>query len=180
MTRLHELKFAEIARVEQLFHEQIFARINDRLHHHVVEAGLLRECDDLFAVFNARRHRHGAGDVFARLQRGDTQPCVIGDRRIDMHRVHVWVFEQRLEIGVTLRHAKVITDGVELLRIALTDGVAIRVGMFLPEWNELRAEAEADDCDVKFLAHGEFELIVCQMTRRDDDATPMLEQSQDV
>src|SRR5690606_13035259 len=98
----------------------------------------------------------------------DAHPGVIGNWRIDMHRVHVRIFEQRIEIRVTRFHAEIVADRIKLLLIALTNGVTIRVGMFLPERNELRTKTEADNGDVEFLAHSKFALIN-QGTGRDDE-----------
>ena len=81
---LHELQLAQLALIELLLHEEVFAGIDDGLHHHVLEAGLLDEIADLFAVFDAGGHRHGAGDVFARLERLDAHPAMVGDGRVDV------------------------------------------------------------------------------------------------
>jgi len=78
---------------------------------------------------------------------------VIGDGRVDVDHVHSRVFEQRGEVLITRLDAEVITDGIELLRIALADGVGGGVGMLLPERDEFRSESETDNGDVDFLAH---------------------------
>jgi hypothetical protein len=56
-------------------------------------AGLLRELDDLFAVGDRGRHRHGAGDVLASLEGLDRLRGVIGDRGVDVHRVDFRIAE---------------------------------------------------------------------------------------
>ena len=40
--------------------EQELAAVDDRLGHHALQPGLLDELDDLPAIFDVRRHRHGA------------------------------------------------------------------------------------------------------------------------
>ena len=79
MACLDELEFAQLARIEQLLHEQVLARIHDGFGHHVFQPGFLHEFDDLLAVIDARGHRHGAGDVLAGFERGDGLPAVIGN-----------------------------------------------------------------------------------------------------
>lgn len=86
--------------------------------------------------------------MLARLQRGDAHPAVIRDRRIDMHRVHLRVLQQFLEIRVSHRHTERIADGVQLLRVALADGIHVRIRMPLVERDELRSETKADDGDI--------------------------------
>jgi hypothetical protein len=108
----------------------------------------LTRSTDLFAVLDAGGHRHGAGDVLARLQRLDAHPAVIGNGRVDVHGVDARVLEHRFEVRVAHVHAEGVADGVELLRVALADGVAGRERMTLPDGDEFRPETEADDGDV--------------------------------
>jgi len=95
-----ELDPAEFARVVEFFDEQIFTTINNRLHHHVDLARLPLRGHDLAAVLDRGRHRHGAGDVLARLERGDRLPGVVGDRGVDVDGVDLGVLEDVGEVGV--------------------------------------------------------------------------------
>ena len=154
MRGLHELQLAEFALIELLLHEEILAGIDDGLHHHVAEAGFLHEFDDLFAIGDAGGHRHRAGDVLAGLQRLDAHPAVVRDGRVDVHGVHVRVFEQLFEVLVAHADAEGIAHGIELLLVALADGVAVRQRVTLPDGDEFRPETEADDGDVDLVGHG--------------------------
>lgn len=79
---------------------------------------------------------------------------MIGNWGINMNRIHRGIFEQFRIVGVAFLDSKIITDALELVLVALADGVAIGVGMLLPERDEFCAKAEADDGDVKFsVAH---------------------------
>ncbi len=156
MARLHELKFAEFAGIEQFLHEKILARIHDGFGHHVFQPGLLHEFHDLLAVLDVRGHRHGAGDVLAGLQRGDGLPAVIGNGRVDVDRIDVWIFEQILEFRVAFPHAEVIADLIQLLLGALADRVHVGIGMPLIERDEFRAEAKSHNGDVYFFLTHQF------------------------
>ena len=111
----------------------------------------LHQVHDLLAVGDAGGHRHGAGHVLAGLERGDAHPGVVRDGRVDVDDVDLRVLEQLLEIRVALLDAEVVAHGVELLRVALADGVAAGVRVLLPEGDEFGPEAEADDGDVEFV-----------------------------
>src|SRR5258708_37129811 len=67
MAAAEKLNPAEFALVIQFFDEEIFAAIDDRLHHHVNLARSSLGLDQLFAFFNGCGHWHRAGDVLARL-----------------------------------------------------------------------------------------------------------------
>jgi hypothetical protein len=68
--------------------------------------------------------------------------------------VNVFVPEQLVEIRIANFDIEVITHGVELLLVALTDRVAVGVGMFLPKGDEFRSKTQTDDCDIDlFCAH---------------------------
>ena len=102
MAGLQELDFAELALLVELLDVEILARIDDRLGHHVFQAGLLHEIHDLLALREVRGHRHRAGDVLAGFQRGDGLPAVIGDRRIDVDHIDLRVLQQVLEFLIAL------------------------------------------------------------------------------
>ena len=70
-----------------------------------------------------------------------------------MDSIYLGVLEHVLEVLVAHAHTPVITAFLELLGIALTDGIAVRVRMLLPDGDELGSESETDDGDVEFLAH---------------------------
>ena len=146
--RLEELELAEFALVVEFLHEQEFAGIDHGFHHHVFQSGGLREVDDLLALLHAGRHRHGAGDVLARLQRLDRLPAVIGDRRVDVDGVDLRIGEQVVVGGVAFFDAELVADFVELRLGPLADGGHVRLRVALVDGDELGSEAEPDDCDV--------------------------------
>ncbi len=86
------------------FMNRILARVDDRLHHHVFQAGLLhaarRSC---WQSSTAGRHRHGAGDVLAGLQRGDaTSSAWSGIGELMCTASTLGSLQQLLEVGVAL------------------------------------------------------------------------------
>ena len=76
----------------------------------------------------AGRHGHGASDMFARFQRRDRLPAVIGDWRVDVDGIDVRVFEKVVEIGVARFDAERIAALVAVLALpwATTAGGALR------------------------------------------------------
>src|SRR5262249_45162576 len=89
-------------------------------------------------------------------ERRDAHPRMVRNRRIDMDHVDVLVLEHRLEVLVTDFHAEIIPDVVEFLLVTLTNGVTIRMGMFLPKRDEFCAETKAYNCDINlFCAHAD-------------------------
>jgi hypothetical protein len=74
-----KLNPAQLARIVELFHEQVLAAVDDGLHHHVDLAALPLKFDNLPALVDRRRRRHRAGDVLARLQCGDGLRRMIRD-----------------------------------------------------------------------------------------------------
>jgi hypothetical protein len=156
MRRLEELHlaqhslFVEFADVEEL------PGVHDRLHHHVLQPGLLHQLHDLLAVLDAGRHGHRTGDVLARLERGDGHPAVVGDGRVDVDGINVGILEDVGKLLVADRDIEGVPDGVQLLLVALADGVAGRFRVALPDGDEFRAEAQSDDGDVDLaFAHGD-------------------------
>ena len=95
-----ELKPAQLAFVVQFLDEQVFAAVNDGLHHHVDFAALALGLDDLAAFVDRCAHRDGASDVLAGLQGLDRHPGVVGDRRVDMDRIDVGVFQELAIVGI--------------------------------------------------------------------------------
>ena len=72
MAAAEELDPAELALVVQLLDEQVLAAVDDGLHHHVdLARGPLRPRRSGRHSSIGRGHRHRAGDVLARLERGD-------------------------------------------------------------------------------------------------------------
>ena len=100
MGGLHVLDLAELALVVEFLDEQIFAGIDDRFGHHVFEACLADQANDLLGLLDRRRHRHGAHDVLAGLQRRDRLRGVIGNRAVDVDEIHVRIGQYLAEIGV--------------------------------------------------------------------------------
>src|SRR5438128_8236371 len=78
---------------------------------------------------------------------------MIGDGRIDMHRIDVAVLDQLIKAGVAFGHAELIADALEAFRIALADGIHLRIRMLLKNLNEFRPESKPNDSNPD-LAHG--------------------------
>ena len=102
MRRRQVLDLAQFALLVHLLDEQELAAVDDRLGHHVFQPGLLDEFADLLALFDRRRHRHGAHDVLAGLERLQRHPGVVGNRRVDVDEVDLRVGQHVLELGVPL------------------------------------------------------------------------------
>ena len=158
VTGLEKLELAELALVEELFHKEVLAAIDHGLHHHVLEAGLFDQIDDLLAILDGGGHGHGAGHVLAGFESGDGLGGVIGDRRIDVDGMHLGILEQVAKLRVAPGHpGRHLRSAIQLLGRALADRVHIRVGMPLINGNEFGTEAEADDGDIDFLLVGHEE-----------------------
>jgi|TARA_B100000959_G_scaffold214078_1_gene225313 hypothetical protein len=65
-----------------------------------------------------------------------------------VHRVDVRIVQYTVNAGVANIDMKRITDGIELLFISLTDGIYIRLRVFLADRDELRPEAKSDESDI--------------------------------
>jgi hypothetical protein len=78
---------------------------------------------------------------------------VVGNGRVDVNGIDIRVGEDLFELGIADIDLPVITALLQLVGVALADGVAVGVGVLLPDGDELGSESEADDCDVDFLAH---------------------------
>ena len=104
--------------------------------------------DVIHALVDARGHRHRAANVLAGLQRRDALPAVVGNRRVDVHHVHIRILDQLLEIRVALFNPEGVSHGVQLVLRPLANRVHIRLRMPLVDGNELRPKAESDDGDV--------------------------------
>ena len=148
MARLQELNFAEFAFLVEFPQVKKLAGIDHGFHHHVFLLPLPDQGYDLFAVLDAGRHRHGAGDVLARLERRDGLPGVIGNRRVDVDRVHLRVLDQFIEIVVPFLHPECVADCIQFLARALADRVHVRLGMALVDGDEFGTKAQPDDGDV--------------------------------
>ena len=156
---LEELQTTEFTVVVHLLHEEEFARVDDRLHHHVAQARGLDQLHDLFALGDGRGHRDGAGHVLTGLEGGDGLATVVGDGRVDVDRVDFRVCEHFLVGRVALGDAVAIADLLQLGGVALADGGDLRVRVGEVNRDELRAEAEAGQRDADFLgAHGKMGL----------------------
>ena len=83
--------------------------------------------------------------MFAGFQRGDGLPGMIGNGRVDMHCVHLRIFDELIEIGVALLHTECVANGIQLLFGALANGIHRGVGVALIDGNEFSAESETDD-----------------------------------
>jgi hypothetical protein len=80
---------------------------------------------------------------------------MIGDRRIDVHRIDIRILQQLAIIGVTVFHPKGIANRVQLFGRALANGVHVGVRMPLVDGDEFRAKTESDNGDIDAtLTHG--------------------------
>ena len=140
-----ELDAPELALVVELLRKQVLAAVDDGLHHHVDLAALALRFDDLPAFVDRRGRRHRAGDVLPRLEGSNRLRRVVGNRRVDVHRIDVGVREQLLEARIPRLDAELVAAGVELLPIAPADPVHLRVRVLLIDGDELGAETETDD-----------------------------------
>jgi hypothetical protein len=155
MASAQELHAPEFPLVVQLLHEEILAAVHDGFHHHVDLAALALALDDLAALIDGRRRRHCARDVLAGFQRRDRLRRVIGNRGIDVDRVHVRIGEQRRIVGVARFDAESIAAGVELLLVAPANRVHFGIRVALVNRDEFRAESQADNGhpDLSVTAH---------------------------
>ena len=145
----------ELALVVQLLHEQVLAAVDDRLHHHVDLAALALRLDDLPALVDGRRHRHGARDVLAGLERRDRLRRVVGDRRVDVHRVDVRVAQQLLVARCSASRCRTGRRTASSSAWSRRQMAYISAfGMVLVDRNELGAEPEPDDGDANLLVSG--------------------------
>jgi hypothetical protein len=157
MTRREVLQLAEFALVVELLDEQKFAAVNDRLGHHVLQAGFVYGLAKLLALGDRCCHWHGAHDVLAGAQGLDGLRCVIGDRRVDVYGIDLRIFQQFVVIRVAFRDAELVGHGVHLRLVAPTHRDEVGVGMRLVDGNKLCPETEADEGYVKGLfAHSAY------------------------
>ena len=157
MTRCEVLQLAEFALVVELLDEQKFAAVNDRLGHHVLEAGFVDGFAKLLALGDRRCHRHGAHDVLAGAQGFDGLRCVIGNRRVDVNGINLRIGQQFFVIRVAFRDTELVGHGVHFRLIAPTHRDEVGVGMRLVDGNKLCAKTEADEGYIKGLfAHSAY------------------------
>src|SRR5262249_44385609 len=97
------------------------------------------------AILDGGGHRHGAGDMFAGLERCDRLPGVVGNRRVDMDGVYFWVLEKLLKVGVPFFHAESIADGIKFFAGALANGIHFGIGMALINGDELGSKSKANN-----------------------------------
>jgi hypothetical protein len=144
-------KPAQTEASREFLHVEILAGVDHRFRHHVLEARLPDEVDDLPALLDAGGHRHGTADVLAGFESGNGLPAVVRDGRIDVDQVNVRVLEHLAEIGVALFDLEGVANGVELRARALADRVHVRLRVTLVDRDEFGSEAEADDGHVHLL-----------------------------
>ena len=142
----HVLDLAELALLVHLLDEQELAAVDDRLGHHVLQAGVGHELANLLAVGDVRRHRHGAHHVLARLQRLLAHPGVVRNRAVDVDEVDVGVRQHLLVLGVSLGDLEGVGHLIHLGLIAAANGHDLGLRMPLIDRNELRTEAQTDNC----------------------------------
>ena len=74
------LQLAELALIVHFLDEEKLTAVDDRLGHHVLEAGFFDGFAQLLAFLDGGGHRHGAHDMFARAQGLERLQGVIGNR----------------------------------------------------------------------------------------------------
>jgi hypothetical protein len=141
-----KLKAAQLALVIQVFDEQVFPAVNDRLHHHVDLAARSLGFDNLTAFVDRRAHRYRAGDVLPGLQCLERHPGVVGDRRVDMDGVDVRVIEELTIVGKAGLDAITIAALVEFFAVAPADRIDDGTRVLLIDRDKLGTETQADDC----------------------------------
>src|SRR5262245_30311790 len=82
---------------------------------------------------------------------------MVCDRRVDMHRVDVWVLEQLVVVGVSHRDAEFIAARVQFFLVATADRVHFGEWMGLIDRNELRAKPQS--------YHGHSDLTIADHCR---------------
>ncbi len=147
MAAAQELDASQFALVVEFLHKQVFPAVNDGLHHHVDLAGGPLRLDQLFALLDGGGHGHGAGDVFAGLERRQALGGVVGDGRVDVHGVDRGVLEHVFVAGVASLDAETVAALVQLGLVAAANGGQLGVGVCLVDGDELGAETEPDDAD---------------------------------
>ena len=68
------------------------------------------QLDDLPALVDRGRHRHGAHDVLAGLEGGDRHRRVIGNRRVDVDEIDLRVRQHVLVLRVALLDLEGVAD----------------------------------------------------------------------
>ena len=142
-----KLEFAEFAIVIEFLHVKELPGVDDRFHHHVVEAGFSAQFDDGLAVFLRGRHRDGASDVLAGFESGDGLFGVVRNRRIDVDRINLGVCEKLFVVSVTFFDSKLVADFIEGGFSALADRRHFGVRVALVNGNEFGTKSEAYDSD---------------------------------
>ena len=112
---LKKLNVPKFTSIGHLFYEQELAGVNDRLGHHVLQAGLFREVDNLLAVFNGRGHWHRTHHMLAGLKGRQRHRCVVGDRGVNVNRVDLLVRKEIGIAGVPPLNSIGIADLIELV-----------------------------------------------------------------
>ena len=91
--------------------------------------------------------------MLAGLQGLDGHPAVVGDGRVDVDEVDVFVRQDLLVLGVALGDAELVADGVEFLLVATADRLDAAEGMALVDGDEFGAKAQAHHRHPEFLCH---------------------------
>ncbi len=151
---LQVLDFSKFTLVEQPFDKQIFAAVDDCFRHHVLQARLFHQVDNLPALVDRRCHRYRAEHVFAGPQGGDRHGGMIGNGRIDMDEVDFRIGQYVVVAGVPFVDTQGIANLVQMALGSLADGNRTGQGMLLVDGDELGPEAQAD--------HGHIELYIFQ------------------
>jgi hypothetical protein len=150
VTCFEKLQLAEFALVVELLHEKKFTGVDDRFHHHVVQAGFLTKLYDGLAILDGGCHRHCAGNVFACAQCREGVLGVIWNRRVDVDCVNVRIGEDVGILLIALFDTELVADLFEGFGIPLADRGHFRIRMALIDGYEFGTEAETDDGDAGF------------------------------
>ena len=131
-----ELRRPNSPRSIQFLHEEKFARVDDRLHHHIFQPGLPASSTMLPAIVDRGRHRHGTGNMLAGFEGRDLIQAWSGIGELMWTASNLGIFEQFTIIAVAALDLESIGDLIELLLIALADGMEPRLRMPLVERNK--------------------------------------------
>jgi hypothetical protein len=86
--------------------------------------------------------------VFAGFERSDGLCRVIGDRRVDVNRVHVGVIEQVIVAAVANGNVELVADFIQFGLSALANCIHINAIEALVDRDEFGSETEAYDGDI--------------------------------
>ena len=151
--RGHVLDFSKFPLEVEFFEEQEFTAVDDGFGHHVLQAGFCNRLADLVALFDCRRHRHGAHDMLTGAEGFEAHPSVVGDGRVDVDEVDGGVFEDLFVGGESVRDPELVGDFVKFLFVPAANGDDFGVRVTLVDGDKLCPEAQTDHRHSFFVGH---------------------------